>query len=135
MSKRSPARGGVGARRPQRERMMPHPDASLSMSLADFQLDAVGERFFSQAPTDSDALDVVATGARMAGTSVPGTTVSATATMTRTQRRAMLATFGMLLVFVVSLVAFLVYSHVIMPQPAELSAERGMGLETLAPQP
>jgi len=68
---------------------------------SDFQLDAVAERFFDQSSHELDEL-------------VP---------MSHSERRAMRATFAMLGVFAVALTAFLIYSRVIMPTPAELAGE------------
>jgi hypothetical protein len=85
---------------------MPPADSSLTFNTADFQLDPAAERFFSQAPADYDEL------------------AQKPKRLARTQRRAMRATFAMLGVFAIALTAFLIYSRVIMPVPAELGADR-----------
>jgi len=84
---------------------MPPTDSRPTINSADFQLDAAAEHFFSQAPSAEDEL------------------AQKPARLPRTQRRAMRATFAMLGVFAVALTAFLIYSRVIMPVPAELGTD------------
>lgn len=74
---------------------------SGAINTADFQLDPIAQRFFDQPSVELDEL-------------VP---------MSHVERRAMRATFVMLGVFAVALTAFLIYSRVIMPTPAELAGE------------
>lgn len=85
---------------------MPPTDSSLLFNTADFQLDPAAERFFRSTPFDHDELG------------------QKPKRLSRTQQRAMRATFAMLGVFAVALTAFLIYSRVIMPVPAELGADR-----------
>jgi hypothetical protein len=84
---------------------MPPTDSTASFNIADFQLDPAAERFFSQPAGDQDE------------------SALRPALLSRTQRRAMRATFAMLGVFAVALTAFLFYVRVIMPVPAELGAD------------
>jgi hypothetical protein len=88
---------------------MPPTDSALTFDSADLELEGVAARFFEQAPHISNDFD-----------ERPAKPLS------RTQRRAMGATFAMLGVFAVALTVFLIYSRVIMPLPAELAAERGL---------
>jgi hypothetical protein len=81
---------------------MPPTDSTWAYNIADFQLDPVAERFFSQAPHEHD---------------------DKPARLPRVQQHAMRATFAMLGVFVVALAGFLIYSRVIMPRPAQLQVE------------
>lgn len=85
---------------------MPPTDSTLSFNTADFQLEPAAERFFSQPPADPDDLP------------------QKPKRLSRTQRRAMRATFALLGVFAVALTVFLIYSRVVMPVPAELGADR-----------
>jgi hypothetical protein len=83
-------------------------DMGTPMNLAEFQLDPVAERFFSQ-NTAEEVEDPE----------------PPPAALSPTDRRAMRATFAMLAAFAVAMAGFLVYSRVIMPQPAELTGEHG----------
>lgn len=86
------------------------PDSSFAFNIADFQLDPVAERFFSQANSEQEEPAL------------------RPALLSPTQRRAMRATFAMLGVFALALTLFLVYARVIMPVPAELDADRTQAL-------
>jgi len=88
-------------------------EPSVAMNLADYQLDPVAERFFTQSPEETSPSGV--DGARRAILEA----------LSPTELRAMRATFAMLGIFAVALASFLVYSRVIMPVPVELASERG----------
>jgi len=73
-------------------------------ALTDFQLDPVSERFFGEDCADE----------------APAPALS------RGDLRAMRATFTMLGVFGLALLAFVIYARVIMPLPAELDGGRSL---------
>lgn len=101
-------------------------EPSVAVNLADFQLDPVAERFFSQPPGElRDAQD--------AGIDLAAESPHALGKgLSKTQLHAMRATFAMLAVFAVLLASFLVYSRVIMPVPVELAGERAVDLPQAA---
>jgi hypothetical protein len=82
-------------------------------ALTEYQLEPVAERFFGRSVDDS-------VGVGVDDTRRPE--------LPHGSKRAMRATFAMLGVFSLALVAFLIYARVIMPVPAELGGDYGFSL-------
>ncbi|MET0386332.1 MAG: hypothetical protein ABW321_10260 [Polyangiales bacterium] len=87
--------------------MMTSEDTSQAITLRELQLDELGRHFFERGAREASEAD--------ASEWLPACPPS------RTERRAMRATFAMLAASGIGWIVFMIYSHVIMPTPVDLA--------------